>query len=91
MKYRDFEIRRCTGTTAEVHDYELVKWNRRDNGEPPYSLVLAWLDKDKRDGGWNFSSFGMRFIDYCEDGLVDYVKWYLHILEMIWQDADKGE
>lgn len=91
MKYRDFEIRKCTGSTAESHHYELVKWNRRENGEPPYCFVIAWIDRDPRECSWKFSSVGMRFIDYCEEGLVDYVKWYVHLLEMIWQDADKGE
>ena len=87
MKYRDFEIRKCTGTNAERHHYELVKWN----GEPPYCFVIAWIDRDSRECSWKFASVGMRFIDYYEYGLVEYVKWYIHILEMIWQDADRGE
>lgn len=91
MKYRDFEIRKTSASTAAEPRYELVKWFRRDNGEPPYCTVIAWIDRNPRECSWKFSSVGMRFIDYYETGLAEYVRQYVHILEMIWQDADKGE
>lgn len=90
MKYRDFEIRKCTGSPAAEPRYELVKWFRRDNGEPPYCIVIGWIKRNNRECAWDFASVGMRFIDYYEDGLAEYVRWYVHILEMIWEDSDRG-
>ena len=91
MKYRDFEIRKCTASPAAEPRYELVKWFRRDNGEPPYCLPIAYIKRNNVECSWDFRSVGMRFIDYCEEGLVDYVKWHVHLLDMIWHDVDKGE
>lgn len=96
MKYRDFEIRKPgylvdNDGTTKVTRYELVKWFKRDNGESPYCLVIAWITRNDKECSWDFTSVGMRFIDYYETGLAEYVRNYVHILEMIWQDADKGE
>lgn len=95
MKYRDFEIRKHNAPVDDGRTnkprYELVKWFKRDNGEPPYCIVIAFITYNAKEPCWEFQSVGMRFIDYFETGLDEYVRNYIHILDLIWQDVDKGE
>lgn len=77
MKYRDFEIIR--DKTASEPTYNVVKWLRQGNGLPPECLVIARLLTDPL-GEWRFISIGTRFLDYYEDGLVEFVRNYVRIL-----------
>lgn len=76
MKYRDFEI---VKDALGKPSYAVVKWLRQENGKPPECVLIAKLDMDNT-GEWHFRSIGMRFLDYYEDGLVEFVRNYVRIL-----------
>ena len=43
--------------------------------------MVAWIDWNDHEPCWEFSSVGTRFIDDYEDGLCEYIKKVLELLE----------
>jgi hypothetical protein len=72
MRFKDFEIRKINDDK-----YEVVKWT--DN----YCFTIAFIDWDKHEDSWEFDGVGMRFINYYENGLCDYIKKYMDLIDVV--------
>ena len=85
-RFKDFELRPCGEINGKHHTLELVKWCKSNGEERCY--VVAWIDWNDREPCWEFRSVGTRFIDDYEDGLCEYIKRSLKLLELI-NECDK--
>lgn len=72
MRFNDFEIKKINNNR-----YELVKRNGDSN------FTIAFITYDDKENDWNFESVGMRFIEYYEGGLCDYIKHYMALIDVI--------
>lgn len=72
MRFNNFEIIKLNDNR-----YELVKWNGNSN------FTIAFITYDDKENDWNFESVGMRFIEYYEGGLCDYIKHYMALIDVI--------
>ena len=79
VRFKNFEIVPCGEINSKHHDFELVKWYQY--GDKEYCYVVAWIDWNEHEPCWEFSSVGTRFIDHYEDGLCEYIKKVLELLE----------
>ena len=88
-RFKNFEIVPCGEINSKHHNFELVKYYQYNDKERCY--VVAWIDWNDREPGWEFSSVGTRFIDDYEDGLCEYIKTVLALLEftMIRKDEEQ--
>ena len=83
-KFKNFEIRKPTFISDPPSDdyyryhYDLVLWTE-DNDNRPYCFSIAQLVYDKKEGGFEFESVGLRYLQYREDGLEEFViSWCKH-------------
>ena len=96
MRFKDFEIRACKGVNARYHKFELVKWYKTNapveviNVETEekvfksdFCYVVAFLNYNDREPCWKFESVGTRFIDDYVEGLCDYIKQFLKLIDVI--------
>lgn len=81
MRFKDFEIRPYCDTNTKSHTFELVKYYQYQGREVCY--VVAWIDWNKREPCWEFRSVGTRFIDDYEDGLCEYIKKFLELVDVV--------
>lgn len=104
MKFKDFEIRPTTtldGSTPR-NRYELVKWKKYPSpievvdlvtGETKEQqhgcFVIAFLEYNEKEPCWEFRSVGLRYLEYREDGLEDYIQAYLRLLDVCRGENDE--
>lgn len=81
MKFRDFEIRKCIfiggPPTPDYHkwNFDLVKWNKWESGKE-YCLSIGRLEWNQKNKRFEFKSCGLRYLEYREDGLEEWLlKW----------------
>lgn len=79
-RFKNFEIVPCGEINNKSHNFELVKWYQYEDKECCY--VVAWIDWNEHEPCWEFSSVGTRFIDDYEDGLCEYIKKVLELLDI---------
>lgn len=98
MRFKDFEIRpykSLNGLTSQDR-YELIKWYKTESpievtiaetGEKKmkdtFCYVVAWITWNPKEPCWEFESVGMRFIDDYEEGLCEYIKKFVELLDVI--------
>lgn len=80
-RFKDFEIVPCGEINSKHHDFELVKWYQYGGKECCY--VVAWIDWNDHEPCWEFCSVGTRFINDYVDGLCEYIKKVLSVLDVI--------
>lgn len=80
VRFKNFEIVPCGEINSKHHDFELVKWYQY--GDKEYCYVVAWIDWNDHEPCWEFRSVGTRFIDDYEDGLCEYIKKVLELLDI---------
>ena len=61
VKFKSFEIR------GEGDKYELVKWQGKG------CFVVGWLEWDRKEECFSFRSCGLRYLQYRENGLADWL------------------
>ena len=61
VKFKSFEIR------GEGDKYELVKWQGKG------CFVVGWLEWDRKEECFSFQSCGLRYLQYRENGLADWL------------------
>ena len=61
VKFKSFEIR------GEGDKYELVKWQGKG------CFVIGWLEWDRKEEYFSFRSCGLRYLQYRENGLADWL------------------
>lgn len=89
MKFKDFEIRPATTLDGIVppNRYELVKWQK--SGQQCSCFVIAFLEYNEKEPCWEFRSVGLRYLEYREDGLEDYIQAYLRLLDVCRDNDDE--
>lgn len=84
MRFKNFEIRKCTflgdPPTPDYHkwNFDLVKWTRGQvNGvEKDYCFSIGHLTWNRKEPCFEFRSCGLRYLEYREDGLEEWLlKW----------------
>ncbi len=76
MRFKDFEIRPAKSIDGVIDPkrFELVKWYK-----PGHCFVVAWLEYDAKEIGFEIKSVGLRLVENWVDGLD---KWILAWCEM---------
>lgn len=87
-RFKDFELKPCGEINGKHHIFELVKWNR-ENGMD-WCYVVAWVDWNKREPCWEFTSVGTRFLEEYEDGLCEYIMGCLNLLNKLTNLMQEG-
>lgn len=72
--FKTFEIRAINDT-----DFEIVNWN--DDKCSTTCYTVAWLKWDKKEPGFEFKSCGLRFLDYYENGLAEFINSFARFQE----------
>ena len=90
MKFKDFEIRpvKSLDGVIDPNRFELVKWYDHNpvpvtdgrTGEKKMStrscFVVAWLERNDKDLGFELKSVGLRLVEHWVDGLDKFIiKW----------------
>ena len=84
MRFKNFEIRKCIFVgdppTPDYHkwNFDLVKWTRGPvNGvEEDYCFSIGHLEWNRKEPCFEFRSCGLRYLEYREDGLEEWLlKW----------------
>lgn len=74
MRFKNFEVRTNQGNPEKL---EVVKWF----GDS--CIVIAFIEYDPKEPGWCLRSVGMRFIDEYEEGLSEYIKHFMALVECV--------
>lgn len=98
MRFKDFEIRQYKSLNGQTdpNKLELVKWYKTDEpievtdgitGEKKihdtFCYVVAFIDWNNRESCWEFRSVGLRFLDDYQEGLCEFVRKYLEVLDVV--------
>ena len=83
MRFKNFEIRKCTfigdSPTPDYHkwNFDLVKWeNCYDSSDKEYCFSVGHLEWNLKESCFEFKSCGLRYLEYREDGLEEWLlKW----------------
>lgn len=86
MRFKDFEIRPTKGT--KYHDFEVVKWYWSEIFQKECCYVLAWITWNAKEPCWEFKSVGMRFINDYEEGLCEYIKKFMELVDVTRQNLE---
>ena len=78
MRFKQFEIRKPLffGDPPKgdyfKYNFDLVKWANDDL----HCWSIGHLEYDKKESGFEFRSCGLRYLEYREDGLEEWIiKW----------------
>lgn len=85
MRFKNFEIIPTVYLDGhkEPYDYQLVKINGDQN------FAVAKIRWNRKEYSWEFASYGTRFLDYYEDGLVLFVRKSVELFEMVRQFSEE--
>lgn len=83
MRFKNFEIRKCTfignPPTPDYHkwNFDLVKWEKySEDSNKEYCFSIGTLRYDLDEPCFRFESCGLRYLEYREDGLEEWLlKW----------------
>lgn len=84
MQFKDFEIRPVKSLDGVIDPkrFELVKWYDHEpyiHGEstsPRSCFVVAWLERNDKELGFELTSVGLRLVEDWVDGLDQFIiKW----------------
>ena len=79
VKFKSFEIR------GEGDKYELVKWQGKG------CFVVGWLEWDRKEEYFSFRSCGLRYLQYRENGLADWLLAWCKMKEIEYHFAAGDE
>ena len=79
VKFKSFEIR------GEGDKFELVKWQGKG------CFVVGWLEWDCKDECFSFQSCGLRYLQYRENGLADWLLAWCKMKEIEYHFAAGDE
>lgn len=93
MRYKNFEIKPTTFLDGHIepNDYQVVKWENEPPGSDrkEYCFAVAEIRWNPKEPQWEFRSYGTRFLDFYEEGLVDYIAKYIELLECVRAGGEK--
>lgn len=98
MRFKDFEIRPTIYLDGidRPNNYSVVKWYTTDKprevidgrtGEKKmqdtfcYSVANIWWNE--KEPCWEFKSVGTRFLEDYEEGLCEFIRKYIEILDIV--------
>ena len=73
MQFKDFDIRTVKSLDGVIDPkrFELVKWYKSG-----HCFVVAWLEWNDKEPGFEISSVGLRLVENWADGLDQFIiKW----------------
>lgn len=84
LSFGDFRIARPVFLAPALEpDEEYFRYNfnveKKENG---YSLVIGKLTYDEKEGAFEFSSVGLRYFEYREDGLEEWLTAWCKMKEV---------
>lgn len=79
VKFKSFEIR------GKGDKYELVKWQGKG------CFVVGWLEWDRKEECFSFQSCGLRYLQYRENGLADWLLAWCKMKEIEYHFAAEEE
>lgn len=79
MRFKSFEIR------GEGDKFELVKWQGKG------CFVVGWLEWNRNDECFSFRSCGLRYLQYRENGLAEWLLAWCKMKEIEYHFAAGGE
>lgn len=79
VKFNSFEIR------GEGDKFELVKWQGKG------CFVVGWLEWDRNEEYFSFRSCGLRYLQYRENGLAEWLLAWCKMKEIEYHFAAKEE
>ena len=85
MKFKNFEIQKCTGINAKHAKYEVVKWSDTvlEATGKPWCWVIAFIRWNEKEPCWEFESVGMRFINDYESGLCEFIQKFMELVDVV--------
>ena len=96
MKFKDFEIRpvKSLDGVIDTKRFELVKWYDHEpyiHGESTSTsscFVVAWLERNDKELGFELTSVGLRLVENWVDGLDQFIIKWCEMAEVC-MDEDK--
>lgn len=82
MRFKTFEIRKNKGNDDKL---EVIKWF----GDT--CIVIAFIEYKPKEPGWEIRSVGMRFIEEYEEGLAEYIKNFMNLVECVRKYSIDGQ
>lgn len=79
IRFKSFEIR------GEGDKFELVKWQGKS------CFVVGWLEWDRKDECFSFRSCGLRYLQYREDGIEEWLLAWCKMKEIEYHFAAEEE
>ena len=84
--FKDFEFRECKDT--QFDKYELIKWQITSNDHRS-CFTVGWIEYNAKASCWEFESCGLRYQEYYEEGLNEFVLKYVELLDLQRKYNDK--
>ena len=96
MKFKDFEIRpvKLLDVLIDPKQFELVKWYDHEpyiHGESTSTrscFVVAWLEWNDKDMGFDLESVGLRLVENWVDGLDKFILKWCEMAEVCMEDNE---
>ena len=90
IQFRDFAIRKCgPDVYGRENDlkFELIKYNE----DRKTCFVIAWLEWNPKEPGFELISVGLRLMEYYEPGLDEFILKTCELLEFVQRDKEGEE
>ena len=96
MKFKDFEIRpvKSLDGVIDTKRFELVKWYDHEpyvhgeNTSTRSCFVVAWLEWNDKDMGFELASVGLRLVENWVDGLDQFIIKWCEMAEVCMEDDE---
>ena len=96
MKFKDFEIRpvKSLDGVIDTKRFELVKWYDHEpyvHGESTSTrscFVVAWLEQNDKELGFELTSVGLRLVKNWVDGLDQFILKWCEMAAVCMEDND---
>ena len=96
MKFKDFEIRpaKSLDGVIDTKRFELVKWYDHEpyvHGESTSTrscFVVAWLEWNDKELGFELTSVGLRLVENWVDGLDQFIIKWCEMAEVCMEDNE---
>lgn len=96
MKFKDFEIRpvKSLDGVIDTRRFELVKWYDHEpyiHGESTSTrscFVVAWLEWNDKELGFELTSVGLRLVENWVDGLDQFIIKWCEVAEVCMEDDE---
>ena len=97
MKFKDFEIRPVKSLDGVIDPkrFELVKWYDHEpyiHGESTSThscFVVAWLERNDKEPGFELKSVGLRLVKNWVDGLDQFIIKWCEMAEVCMEDNNE--